>query len=86
MVFVPNQGDSYERLGIDSGSGKFVYNPNSNTLGVDNISKIIYKHQHLEHHHKTHTVQEQCLLVTPLVEVMETSTINTNFNYVNTLQ
>ena len=38
VVFVPNQGDSYERLGIDSGSGKFVYNPNSNTLGVDNIS------------------------------------------------
>ena len=38
MVFSPNQSAGYERLGIDSVNNKFVYNPSSNTLDVDNIT------------------------------------------------
>ena len=38
VVFSPNQSAGYERLGIDSGNNKFVYNPSSNTLDVDNIT------------------------------------------------
>ncbi len=38
VVFVPNQQSGYERLGIDSGNNKFVYNPSTNTLDVDNLT------------------------------------------------
>ena len=38
VVFNDNQGSDYERLYIDSESGKFIYNPSTNTLTVDNIT------------------------------------------------
>ena len=37
VIFNDNQGDDYERLYIDSESGKFIYNPSTNTLTVDNF-------------------------------------------------
>lgn len=38
VIFVPNQQSGYERLCIDSGNNKFVYNPSTNTLDVDNLT------------------------------------------------
>ena len=40
ILFSENQETSYERLYIDSEDSKFIYNPSTNTLFVDNIQAI----------------------------------------------